>query len=108
MEWSVEVLDDRVRAELDVLPVDIRAKLARILEQMVTFGPQQMRKPHVKPLQDKLWEMRMTGRDGIARAIYVLAHRRRIVILHAFIKKTQRTPPGAIRLAIARAQEIEP
>ena len=48
----------------------------------------------------------MTGRDGVARAIYVLAHERRIVILHAFVKKTQRTPPGAIRLAAERAREI--
>jgi len=65
-----------------------------------------MRGPHVKPLRDKLWEMRMSGRDGIARAIYVLAHGRRIVILHAFAKKTQKTPPEAIRLALRRAKEV--
>jgi len=65
-----------------------------------------MRGPHVKPLRDKLWEMRMSGRDGIARAIYVLAHGRRIVILHEFAKKTQKTPPEAIRLALRRAKEV--
>jgi phage-related protein len=106
MTWTVEILNEVVRAELDGLPGDIRAKLTRILDMMVTVGPQQMREPHVKPLRDKLWEMRMTGRDGIARAIYVLAHERRIVILHAFVKKTQRTPPAAIRLAADRAKEI--
>jgi phage-related protein len=66
-----------------------------------------MREPYVKPLGDKLWEMRMRGRDGIARAIYILAHERRIVILHAFVKKTQRTPPRVIRLALARAKALE-
>ena len=65
-----------------------------------------MREPHVKPLGNKLWEMRMTGKDGIARAIYVLATGRRIVILHAFVKKTQRTPPEAVRLALARTKEL--
>jgi phage-related protein len=75
---------------------------------MVAIGPQRMREPHVKPLGNKLWEMRMSGRDGIARAIYILATGRRIVILHAFIKKTQKTPAGAIRLALTRAKELLP
>ena len=108
MSWQVEILNEVVQAELAGLPVDIRARLARILDMMVEIGPQRMREPHVKPLRDKLWEMRMSGRDGIARAIYVLAHERRIVILHAFVKKTQRTPPAAIHLALERAKEILP
>jgi phage-related protein len=106
MPWRVEILNETVRAELEALPLDMRAKLARILDMMVIIGPQQMREPYVKPLGDKLWEMRMTGRDGIARAIYMLARERRIVILHAFIKKTQRTPRAAIKLAFDRAKEI--
>ena len=64
-----------------------------------------MRGPHVKPLRDKLWEMRMSGRDGIARAIYVLSHGRRIVILHAFAKKTQKTPNREIELAQQRRRD---
>jgi phage-related protein len=104
--WRVEVLNAAVGAEITALPGDIRAKLAHIVELMTAAGPQRMREPHVKPLGDKLWEMRMTGRDGIARAIYVLAQGRRIVILHAFVKKTQKTPPEAIRLALKRAKEL--
>lgn len=106
--WRVEVLNERVGAEIAALPVDIRAKLAHIEEMMVAIGPQRMREPYVKPLGNKLWEMRMTGKDGIARAIYILASGRRIVILNAFIKKTQKTPPAAIRLAMARAKELLP
>lgn len=106
--WRVEVLNRAVEAEIAALPVDIRAKLAHIVELMVAVGPQRMREPHVKPLRDKLWEMRMRGQDGIARAIYVLAHERRIVILHAFTKKTQKTPPEAMRLALKRLKELEP
>ncbi|MBS0273501.1 MAG: type II toxin-antitoxin system RelE/ParE family toxin [Proteobacteria bacterium] len=106
--WRVEVLNELVRAEIAALPEDIRAKLAHIVEMMAAVGPERMREPHVKPLRDKLWEMRMSGRDGIARAIYVTARLRRIVILHAFVKKTQKTTPQAIRLALARAKELEP
>jgi phage-related protein len=106
--WRVEVLNERVGAEIEALPADIRAKLLHIVEMMTAVGPQRMREPHVKPLGDKLWEMRMSGRDGIARAIYILATGRRIVILHAFMKKTQKTPRGAIRLAEQRAKELKP
>jgi phage-related protein len=105
--WRVEVLDGIVRAEITALPEDIRARLAHIVDLMVAVGPERMRAPHVKPLRDKLWEMRMSGRDGIARAIYVTVRERRIVILHAFVKKTQKTPPRAIRLALERAKELE-
>jgi phage-related protein len=106
--WRVEVLSDVVRAEIEALPEDIRARLAHIVDMMIAVGPERMRAPYVKPLRDKLWEMRMSGRDGIARAIYVTARGRRIVILHAFVKKTQKTPPQAIRLALKRAKELEP
>ena len=105
--WRVEFLNEIVAAEVNELPSDIRAKLLHIAEMMIAVGPQRMREPHVKPLRDKLWEMRMSGRDGIGRAIYVLAKDRRIVVLHAFVKKTQKTPPQAIRLARARAKEIQ-
>ena len=105
--WRVEVLNDLVRAEIAALPEDIRARLTHIVDMMIAVGPERMREPHVKPLRDKLWEMRMSGRDGIARAIYMTARGRRIVILHAFVKKTQKTPPQAIRLALSRAKELK-
>src|ERR1051326_6284426 len=106
--WRVEVLNEIVRPETEAVPLDVRAHLAHIIDMMVAVGPERMRTPHVKPLRDKLWEMRMHGRDGIARAIYIAAKGRRIVILHAFVKKTQKTPPQAIRLALSRAKELEP
>ena len=105
--WRVEVLNDIVRAEIAALPEDIRARLTHIVDMMIAVGPERMKAPHVKPLRDKLWEMRMSGRDGIARAIYMTTRGRRIVILHAFVKKTQKTPPQAIRLALSRAKELE-
>ena len=65
-----------------------------------------MREPHVKHLEGKLWEMRMKGRDGIARAIYVIAMRQRVVVVHAFVKKSQKTPGSALELARKRAREV--
>lgn len=57
-------------------------------------------------LDDKLWELRITGRDGISRAIYVTASGRRVVILRAFVKKTQKTPPRELEIARQRAKEV--
>jgi phage-related protein len=64
--------------------------------------------PHVKHLQGKLWEMQFGGRDGIARAVYVTAVGRRVIVLHAFVKKAQKTPRAALELAQRRATEIKP
>ena len=62
--------------------------------------------PHVKHVQGPLWEMRMKGRDGISRALYVTAVGQRVVVVRVFIKKTQKTPNREIQLAMKRAKEI--
>lgn len=72
---------------------------------LVAFGPQRVGMPHVRPLEGKLWEIRMAGRDGIARAIYVTRTKQRLVVLHVFVKKTQKTPRRAIETAYARMKE---
>ncbi len=105
MSWTVETLDGRVDAELDALPADMRERFVRISGLLEDFGPQHVREPYVKPLAGKLWEIRMKGRDGIARAVYVAANGRRLVVVHVFVKKTQRTPRSAIDTATRRARE---
>ncbi len=80
--------------ELDALPRDMRAKLDHIVHLIEELGLHQVREPYVKPLQDKLWEMRVKGREGMARAIYITVKGRRIVILHAFRKKTREDTQG--------------
>jgi len=62
----------------------------------------------VKHLEDALWEMRMRGRDGISRALYVAARGKRVVIVRVFVKKTQKTPRREIELALSRAKEVLP
>jgi len=106
MEWRVEVLNNTVRSELDALPLEIRARLFRLECMISQVGLETLREPYVKHLEGKLWEMRVTGRDGIARAIYVTVIGRRVVIVRAFIKKTQQTPRSEIEIAQRRAKEV--
>ena len=103
--WSVQTLNEAVNAEIDALPQEMRARLARVASLIEEFGPFKVGMPHVRSLGDKLWEIRLSGRDGIARCIYVIATAQQVVIVHAFVKKTQKTPSVAIATAKKRAME---
>lgn len=106
-KWTVEVLNETVEAELEALPADLRAKLTHIVELITTFGLENVHEPYIKHIEGKIWEMRMKGKDNIGRALYVTAKGRRAVILHAFIKKTQKTPNKAKKLAQQRLKELK-
>lgn len=106
MAWKVEVLNATVAREIAALPKDIQAAFLRLSERIEAVGLERIREPHVKHLRDKLWEMRLAGRDAIGRAIYVTATGRRVVVVHAFAKKTQKTPKSALELATRRATEV--
>ena len=100
------MLDGRVREELDALPADMKARFRRIVELIQGYGLDQVREPHVRHLEGSLWEMRMKGKDGISRAIYVTATGRRVVVVRVFLKKTRKTPRREIDLALERAKEV--
>ena len=104
--WSVEFLDEKVLEEMQDQPKDIKARFERIVQLIINNGLERVREPYVKHLEDKLWEMRMKGKDTIARAIYVTAIEKRIIILRVFTKKTQKTPRREIAIALQRAKEI--
>lgn len=106
LPWRVEAQDRLVEREIAALTDGLQADLVRIAELLQTHGPHRVGMPYVRPLGRKLWEMRLRDETGIARAIYVAAAGRRLVILHVFRKKTQETPQRAIRLALKRMEKI--
>ena len=107
MSWTVHFLNTDVRSELEALPLDIRASFLRIVQLIEANGLEQVHEPYIKHLEGPLWEMRMKGRDGIARAAYVTANGRRAVVVRVFPKKTQKTPRREIELALKRAKEVK-
>ena len=106
MSWRVEIPNETVAREIESLPGDMQAKFLRIVNLIEQFGLTAVREPYVKHLEDKLWEMRLKGRDGIARALYIAAVGERVVVLRAFLKKTQKTPRSEIDIALKRAKEF--
>ena len=105
--WTVEFLDDEVKAALAALPRDIRASFERISELIHTYGLERVHEPYVKHLEGPVWEMRMKGKDGIARAAYIATTGKRVVVVHVFPKKTEKTPRREIETALRRAKEVK-
>lgn len=106
MTWSFVYVNAEAKAELDMLPPEVRASFERIVELVRAFGLERVHEPYIKHIEGRIWEMRLRGRDGIARALYVTASERRVVILRVFTKKTRRTPRREIELARRRAEEV--
>ena len=107
MAWSVETLNQTVDAELSALPTDMRARFVRIAELIESVGLPNVREPHVKHVRGPVWEIRLTGKAGIARALYFAVRGQRVVVVRVFVKKTQKTPGSEIDLALRRGKELE-
>jgi phage-related protein len=104
--FKVEYFHERVLAEIESWPVDVLADYARLIELLAEHGPS-LRLPHSRAFGDGLFELRPRGRSGIGRAFYCFMLGRRVVVLHAFIKKSQETPDRELKLARKRRKELE-
>ncbi|UZR29773.1 type II toxin-antitoxin system RelE/ParE family toxin [Methylococcus mesophilus] len=103
--WVIELIPE-AEAELKAIPADIRARFIHISGMIAESGPHHVGMPHVRHLEGRPWEMRMKGRDGIARAVYVAQHGCRLTVIHVFAKKTQKTPRRAIEIAMNRMRTL--
>ncbi len=87
-------------------PVGIRAFYARVTERMETFGPN-LGMPFTRSMGKGLFEIRAKGKEGIGRAFFCTIVDWRIVILHAYIKKTQKTPQKELKIARRRMDDVK-
>ena len=104
--WKVEFLPKALQEEAE-LPPDMQARLGHMIDVISDNGLLRLPPGWAKSLGSKLWELRITGKDGIARAIYLTMQGERLVIVRIFVKKTQKTPPQEIALARQRAKEVK-
>lgn len=106
MTYRVEYYNARVLAEIEAWPVDILADYARLVELLMEHGPN-LRMPHSKAMGEGMFELRPKGKEGIGRAFYCYLVGRRVVVVHAFVKKTQQTPERDLILARKRVAEVK-
>jgi len=106
MSYSIIYFHSRVKAEIESWPVGILADYARLVELLMEFGPH-LRMPHSRPMGGGLFELRPRGREGIGRVLYCFVIGRRVVMLHAFVKKTPDTPEKELKIARKRMKEVQ-
>jgi phage-related protein len=107
MRWTVETLDI-VDAEIEDLPLSLQARLVRLMEMVEQVGLEQIHEPHVRHIEGKIWELRAKASEGIARGLYVTMTGRRVVVLHVFVKKSQKMPRSALDIARERMKTVKP
>ncbi len=106
MAFEISYFHKRVLAEVESWPVDILADYARLIELLGAHGPN-LGLPHSRALGEGLFELRPRGRSGIGRAFYCFVTGRQIIVLHAFIKKTPKTPDRELKVARKRLREVQ-
>ena len=105
MVWSVTFYSDRVEAEILALSPGFVARFIRYAERMESFGPD-LGMPHTRAMGGGLFELRIKAAEGIVRVFYCKVVDRRIVVLHQFVKKSDKTPPKELEIARRRMKEI--
>lgn len=106
MSWNVTFYNERVEAEILALPAGLLARFLRYAERMQTFGPD-LGMPHTRAMGGGLFELRMKAAEGIARVFYCMLIGRRIVFLHQFVKKTDKSPTKELKIARQRMKEVK-
>ena len=106
MAYQIGYFHPRVLTAIETWPVDVLADYARLVELLMDHGPS-LRLPHSRALGGGLFELRPRGRSGIRRAFYCFLMGKRVVIVHAFMKKTEQTPDKDMALARRRAKEVQ-
>jgi phage-related protein len=106
MAFEINYFHARVLAEIESWPVDVVADYARLLELLIEHGTS-LRLPHSRAFGDGLFELRPKGRSGIGRAFYCYMVGKQVIVLHAFIKKSQQTPDNELKLARKRLKEVQ-
>ena len=106
VEYAIDYYSEGVEQAILALPDTLAARYVVLTRRMVAVGPN-LGEPHTKSMKDGLLELRLKGAEGIARAFYCTQVGRRIVMLHGFVKKTNRTPQRELEIAMNRMREVK-
>lgn len=104
--YFYETEDGQKPVEEFLLSLDdkMRAKMVHMMEILEDKGTQ-LREPYTKPLGDGIFELRCKQSSNITRALFFFYVGGKIIVTNGFTKKTQKTPPGEIRLAKKRRSD---
>jgi len=106
MNWAINYYSESLQDAILDLPAGFLARFLRYADRMELYGPD-LGMPHTRAMGEGLFELRLKAAEGIARVFYCTMIGKRIVMLHLFIKKTDKTPPKELAIARRRLKEIK-
>jgi phage-related protein len=106
MTYSIRYYNSEVLEQICVLPVSLQARYIALTQRMIEYGLH-LGLPHTDSFGGGLFEHRLKGIEGIARVFFCTLVQREIVMLHSFIKKSQKTPDRELKLARLRMRDLK-
>ncbi len=106
MKYRIEYYNEAVQTTILLLPSSLLARYLHLTKRMMEHGAN-LGMPHSRPMKDGLFELRLKGTDGIGRVFYCTLTGKKIVVLHSFVKKTNKTPHKELALARKRMKEVK-
>lgn len=106
MSWRVTFYSSELENEILRLPAGFVARFLRYAERMEIYGPN-LGMPHTRAMGEGLFELRLKAAEGIARVFYCTLIGERIVMLHQFAKKSEKTPRRELEIARRRMKETK-
>lgn len=106
MKWTVKFYNQNIYDNFMAWPVGIKSRFMRIVKMIEEYGPN-LGMPYTKSIKDGLFEIRSKSSEGIGRAFFCYVKSRHVVILHGFIKKTEKTPAKELEIARRRMREVK-
>ena len=106
MKWTITYYSEKIRSKIEKWPVGIRAYYARTTEKMQIYGPN-LGMPFTRSMGQGLFEIRAKSKEGAGRAFFCTIVGNKIVILHEFIKKSNKTPKKEMDIARQRLKEVK-
>ncbi|KPA16256.1 protein containing DUF891 [Candidatus Magnetomorum sp. HK-1] len=105
MTWKIKYYNQVLEKDILNLPSGLLARYLRLTDMMIKFGPN-LGLPHTKQIENGLYELRLKSKEGISRVFYCTKTAKKIIMLHSFIKKSQKTPKKEIKIAKLRKKEV--
>ena len=106
MTWKIKYFSEDVESGVLSLPDGLLARYLHLTDLMMEYGSN-LGMPHTKSISGGLFELRLKSKEGIARVFYCTQVGKNIVMLHSFIKKSQKTPKHELSIALSRLQEVK-
>ena len=106
MDWEIAYYSEALQEDIAAFPAGIQARFIHLTDRMRIYGAN-LGMPHTKAMKNGLFELRMKSKEGIGRVFYCTLVGKRIVMLHSFIKKSQKTPSSELKIAVSRMKEVK-